>query len=230
MLIGPGQLKQAPERLPASALDKIVLAPNGIDVDEISSLVSGILRDDKKFNGKIVSVCNLYRYKGVHENFLALKLLFDRGVRNWHYTIVGDGPYRSELEQMVSQFGLSNYITFMGRLPHGDAMRVIRSNDIFCLPSWMEAYGQVYAEAAVCGVPAIGCLENGPEVIIRDQDTGFLIPPKDVNALANALEFLLTHPETAQDMGKRAAEHAKELSWQKAVQVYLKTFERLTSV
>jgi len=225
LMVGPGQVRQAPRFLPPECLSKVVLAPNGIDVAQVRALIQTMPPRTGPFAGKIVSVGTLVRFKGIHENLQALRLLRDRGITDWHYTIVGDGPYRQELEHQSRSLGLADSVSFTGRLPYAQAIHAIYASDIFCLPSWMEAFGQVYAEAAVCGVPAIGCWENGAEIIIRDGETGLLVPPKDIDALANALEFLLTHPDQARAMGANAARHAENLSWEHAVQVYLRTFE-----
>lgn len=227
LMVGPGQMRQAADSLPAECLSKVTLAPNGIDVDQIRAIASSVPRQAEPFAGKIVSVSNLVRFKGIHENLAAMVELLKRGITHWYYTIVGDGPYRAELEKLTRELGLSAHVTFTGKLPHRQAIQAMCASDIFCLPSWMEAFGQVYAEAAVCGIPAIGCWENGAELIIHDGETGLLVPPRDVHALADALEFLLTHPDQARAMGTNAAHHAENLSWECAVQVYLRVFEKL---
>ena len=225
--MGPGLYRQVPRFISNSNLDKVCLAPLGIDLDGLHQILADFPSRPTEFRGRIVSVCNLYRLKGVHENLQAMALLLQRGVRDWHYTVVGDGPFRVELEEMVRRLGLSDHVSFVGAQPHREAIRYIYESDIFCLPSWMEAFGQVYAEAAVCGIAAIGCLENGPEIIIHDGETGLLVPPRDIDALANALEFLLTHPAQAQSMGACASERVKTLTWKSTAKIYTGTFERV---
>ncbi len=225
-MVGPGQVRQAPRYLPAAAQSKVVLAPNGIEVAQVRALIPKEPRA-KEFAGKVISVSNLVRFKGIHENLQAMAFLRERGISQWHYTIVGDGPYRAELEALARKLGLSAHVTFAGKQPYAQAIQSMSASDIFCMPSWMEAFGQVYVEAATCGIPAIGCWENGAELIIRDGETGLLVPPQDVDALANALEFLLTHPNQAQAMGRRAQAHADNFTWDHAVQKYLQVFQTI---
>ncbi len=82
---------------------------------------------------------------------------------------------------------------------------MIHESDIFCLPSWAEPFGNVFAEAAVCGRPAIGCQGFGAELTIRDGETGLLVPPRDVEGLAEALAYLLTDPEQGEGDGAQGA-------------------------
>jgi glycosyltransferase involved in cell wall biosynthesis len=91
----------------------------------------------------------------------------------------------------------------------------------------MEAFGNVFAEAAICGVPAIGCLENGPEIIIIHSETGLLVPPRDVDALADAIKFFLQNPEKAKTMGKQAKEHIKSFTWERTASIYMDVIQQI---
>lgn len=179
--------------------------------------------------GGIVSVGNLYRFKGIHENLRALKLLSERGVNAWRYAVVGEGPYRKELEVLSREFGLENQVTFVGSVAHPKAIRYIRDADIFSLPSWSEPFGNVYAEAAVCGRPSIGCKGFGGEITIRDGETGLLVPPRDVEALAGALSFLLSQPERTKEMGNAAGDQILEFTWERTAQLYRQTMSRVVN-
>ena len=174
-----------------------------------------------------MNVGSLYRIKGIHENLRALKRLYDQGLQDWGYTVVGNGPYRKELEALAKETGLGDRVVFKGTLPHQEAIRHMYEADIMSLPSWAEPFGNVYAEAAVCGRPAIGCRGGGAELTILDGETGLLVPPKDVEALAEALKFLLTHPERARQMGAAAREHIKQFTWERTAKIYLETLEKI---
>lgn len=228
--IGPAQMHDLPQLLPATNPPESVLAPNGIDIQKLQSQIAQFPPHRAEFSGRIVSVSNLHaRWKGIHENLWAMRKLIERGIADWHYTIVGDGRYRPELEQMVQELGLGGHVTFAGGLPHIEALRKIYDADIFCLPSFMEAFGNVFAEAALCERPAIGCRDNGPEMIIKEGETGLLVAPRNVEELADALAYLLAHPEEAQRMGKAAAQHIQQFTWARTAQIYKDTFQELAS-
>jgi glycosyltransferase involved in cell wall biosynthesis len=225
---GPALFRDMPRFLSPPS-PKVVLAPNGVDFDGIDGMLKLLPPVSSHSWGRIVSVSNLYRFKGVHENLNALKKLFDRGVREWTYTVVGDGPYRSALGDLSASLGLTDKVKFIGRLPQCEAIRMVRDSDIFSLPSWAEPFGNVYAEAAICGRPAIGCLGQGAELTIRTGVTGFLVPPKDVDALAEALALLLDDEARATIMGQEGREQVQRLTWEKTAQLYAREFDRVVS-
>jgi glycosyltransferase involved in cell wall biosynthesis len=104
------------------------------------------------------------------------------------YVIVGDGPERTALERLAD--GLD--VEFRGRLAPEDALRVAQRAAAFVLPSVEEAFGVAYIEAMAAGVPAIGTRgEPGPEEIAASGGGMTLVPPGDVDALADAIRTVL---------------------------------------
>lgn len=226
--IGPAVYRELPRFLPRENPPPFVLAPNGVDVRGLTAMIQTFIPPGEHPWGRIVGVGNLYRYKGFHETLNALKQLDERGVKGWSFVIVGDGPYRGELKEMAASLGLADRVTLCGKLPHKEAVRAIYEADIFCLPSWAEAFGNVYAEAALCGRAAIGCFGYGAELMIADKKTGLLVATKDVPALANALEFLLKHPNDAQQMGARARERVQGMTWDATAVQYAEVLARIS--
>ena len=226
---GPALERDAPEFLPSGSTTPVVLAANGVDVKGIETILKSLPTAPPRAWGEIVSVSSLMRYKGIHENLRALKRVDELGLRQWRYTIVGDGPYRKQLEALAQELGLADRVVFKGRLPHREAIQAISRADIFCLPSWAEPFGNVYAEAAVCGRPSIGCRGCGAELTIRDGESGRLVPPKDVDALAQALEFLLRHPERTREMGGVARRDIGRFTWQRTARLYRDVMEQILS-
>jgi hypothetical protein len=227
---GPSLLRDIPKFIPPGAHPETLMAPNGVDIEGIQAILDSLKPAPHHLCGDIVSVGNLYRFKGIHENLRALRVLNERGLKGWRYTVVGDGPYRKELEALAKELALEPQVTFIGAVPHEEAIRFIKYSDIFCLPSWREPFGNVYAEASVCGRPSIGCKGLGGELTIRDGETGLLVPPKDVDALACALAFLLSHPERAREMGQSAQEHIQQFTWERTARLYKTTIVNILSL
>lgn len=75
----------------------------------------------------------------------------------------------------------------------------------------MFPFGVVYLEAMACGKPVIGCRGEGIEDFVEDKVNGLLVQPKDPDSLAEAMDFLLSHPEER----KRIGECAKKLVFEK---------------
>jgi teichuronic acid biosynthesis glycosyltransferase TuaC len=226
---GPSLLRDLPKFIPSGAHPNILMAPNGVDVEGIQAILNSLGPRPQRHWGNIVSVGNLYRFKGIHENLKALKLINERGLKAWRYTVVGDGPYREELGTLTKELGLEQQVTFVGRVSYPEAIRCIRDADMFSLPSWAEPFGNVYAEAAVCCRPSIGCKGFGGEITIRDGETGLLVPPKDVTALAEAMVFLISHPEQARKMGQAARDHIREFTWDRTAELYRQTISNILS-
>ena len=217
---GPSLLADVQKIIPAEKKVPIHMATNGVDFEGIDRILSSLQSNNHRFDGQIVSVGNLFRFKGIHENLHALKRLQDKNIRAWHYTIVGDGPYRKELEKLTVALGLQEKVSFKGKQPFEKTIRLISEADIFSLPSWEEPFGNVYAEAAMCRKPAIGCLGQGAAVTILHEVSGLLVPPRNVEATADALEYLLTHPEQARQMGQNARRHVQQFTWERTATIY----------
>jgi teichuronic acid biosynthesis glycosyltransferase TuaC len=224
---GPSLLRDIPNFIPTGSHPEILMAPNGVDVEGIQAILNSLQLLPQHPWGNIVSVSHLYRFKGIHENLQALRLLNERGLKAWRYTVVGDGPYRKELKALTKELGLEQQVTFVGSVAYPEAIRYIRDADIFSLPSWGEPFGNVYAEAAVCCRPSIACKGFGGEITLLDGETGLLVPPKDVDALVGALTFLLSQPDRAKEMGKAARDRILQFTWERTAQLYKQTVSEL---
>ena len=161
--------------------------------------------------GLVTTVGNLVARKRHADVLRAIWCLRDSHPQ-LRWTVVGDGPERPALERLARELGLTGRVTFLGRLPHPEAVAIGRSGAAFVLPSVDEAFGVAYVEAMAAGTPAIGCLgEPGPEEIARFGDGIRLVPPGDPDALARTLAGILDDERTRRDLAHAArrtvAEH-----------------------
>nr|WP_247001696.1 glycosyltransferase [Halosolutus gelatinilyticus] len=132
------------------------------------------------------------------------------------YLIVGDGPLREELEAHAIELGVRDAVTFTGSVPNEDVFGYLKSADVFVLPSYEEAFGVAYLEAMACGLPVIGCEGEGPSDYITDRRTGFLVPPRDQDALSDVLRNLRRDTELRRRVGDRARRTAfNAFSWKR---------------
>lgn len=123
--------------------------------------------------------------------------------------IVGDGPDRSTLEDLVSKLGVSDSVRFVGY--QADPAPYYHMMDLFVLPSAHEAFGLVLAEAMHAGVPVIGTSVGGIPYVLDQGAAGLLVPPKQPEALAAAIISLLDNEGERQRFalaGKARAESA----------------------
>ncbi|RAX41994.1 glycosyltransferase family 4 protein [Rhizobium tropici] len=124
-------------------------------------------------------------YKGVH-------ILLEAARRNGlHVVIVGNGPMEAELKRAAGQN--PNNIHFLGSLSDGDKIALLELCTGFVFPSHLrsEAFGLSLVEAAMFGKPMISCeIGTGTSYVNRDRETGFVVPPNDVDALSNAMKSI----------------------------------------
>ena len=129
-----------------------------------------------------------------------------------HYrlVIVGDGPQRITLQQLAGRLGIEHRVTFTGRLPQHQVKKWMRRAKVFVLPSTEEGMGVVLIEALASGTPVVASKVGGiPDVVTSD--VGILVPPKNSQALANALRGILQNPSDWDKMSHRARQRAVEL-------------------
>ena len=145
----------------------------------------------RKGRGKknILLVTTLNPKKGVPYLLRALSKVME--VRSdFVLDIVGDGPNRSEYEALTKELGLDDTVRFHGLKLLGEVAQLMRNCDFFVQASLWETFGVVYIEAMACGKPVIATDIGGPDEIIT-ADTGILVPPRDIKALAEAIEYML---------------------------------------
>lgn len=118
--------------------------------------------------------------------------------------------YAAELHHKVAALGLSEKVYFVREVPQQQLARIMARCRVFVLPSLSEALGRVVFEAMAAGKPVIGSAVGGIPEMVQDGVTGFLVPPGNPETLADRLSWLLTHPEKAAEMGKRARAFAEK--------------------
>lgn len=124
-----------------------------------------------------------------------------RKLPNAHFLLIGDGAQRPQYEEQAK--GLAN-VHFLGQ--RMDVPDILSASDILILPSDMEALPTVLIEAGAGGLPCVSSDVGGASEIVKDGETGILIPPRNPEALANAIQRLLDDPVKAKEMGRRARE------------------------
>ena len=123
--------------------------------------------------------------------------------------IAGDGPERPRLLAQIERLRQGSHVRVLGHLSRPELEEHFAAAWVQAVPSlWEEPFGIVTAESLMRGTAVVASNAGGPAEIVRHYETGFLVPPNDAPALANALTTLLEHPETAETMGKKGREFA----------------------
>ena len=160
----------------------------------------------------MVGMVTVIRFaKGAQVLAAAAGLLREQGV-NIHCVIVGDGPWRTHLEEAIQKLGVENLFTLAGH--REDVPDIMRALDIVAIPSFHEAIPQSGLQALATGVPVVASNVGGIPSIIKDGETGRLVPMQDPVALANAIRETLNQREKTQAMcmsGRRFIEREHSL-------------------
>lgn len=170
--------------------DKAIVIPNFVD---ISTFCQSNHRTDKEKKFTFVSIGNLSKRKGFEELIEAFHQSFSNR-KHVSLVIAGDGEEAARLQNKIQELHLEEQITLAGRLPREEVARLLADCDAFVLASYAETFGIVFIEAMATGMPAIGTICGGPEDIITPE-SGYLIQPGDVKALAEKMCLLYNHYE-----------------------------------
>ncbi len=125
----------------------------------------------------MVHVSNFRPVKRVDRALEVFRLIRQR-VRA-RFALVGDGPVRAEIEQLVNEAGLQDDVIFLGE--RQDLVGLLSSADLFLLPSAQESFGLAALEAMACEVPVVASNVGGLPEIIEDGVTGFVCPPDAID-------------------------------------------------
>jgi phosphatidyl-myo-inositol dimannoside synthase len=124
--------------------------------------------------------------------------------------LVGDGPYRRDLDRLAARVGVADAVLFTGPVPQAELPSYYDAGDVFAMPCRtrrggldVEGLGIVYLEASAAGLPVIGGDSGGAPDAILDGETGYVVPGQDVAALAARITELLTDPARARAMGEK---------------------------
>lgn len=164
--------------------EKIKVIYNGTDL----KIYNNIKKTEQNAEIQIIYVGRLIKDKGVQLTLQALKQI--KTDRNWHFCVVGDGSYRTELEKMCENFDLNRKVTFLGeRL---NIPQLLAEADIFVhMPFGEEGFGITIVEAMATGLVCVCGAVGGIPEIIEDGVNGYLVPKHDVEALVAKLEYLI---------------------------------------
>jgi len=193
-----------------AATRMVKIAP-GIDTDHFSPVDASQLRSELGLTEKkvIVSVGRLVHRKGQDVLIEAMPAIF-KEVPEAHILMIGEGPYRSYLENRVKALGLQERVTFIGRLQYADLPRYICAGDLFVMPSRsrlagleVEGLGIVYLEASACGLPVIAGISGGAPDAVLEGETGLVVDGRRKADVAAAVVELLLDPDRSKAMGIR---------------------------
>lgn len=215
-------------------LEKTMIIPCGVDKSRFSpnrDRRRGKKIAEKTNNHKILYVGKLIHYKGVDILIRAFNIVLAKSPKNCSLLVAGDGGERDELMNLVKRLDLCDHVTFSGGLPDELLPKCYQSSNLFILPSLAsrrEAFGIVLLEAMASGLPVITSDIPGPNEVVKNGETGLLVPPGNAEKLAEAIISLLDDNYSSQ-MGNRARKDVeKKYDWSVIAEAYERLYRRFT--
>jgi glycosyltransferase involved in cell wall biosynthesis len=145
---------------------------------------------------RFISICRLFdRRKNITMVLEALARL--PGTPEFHYTIVGDGELRPELEELTIRLGLADRVAFAGFVDREKKIDLLRQSDLFLLPAaasskGFEGFGLVYLEANACGTPVLAARFGGAIEAVEEGVNGYFVEELTAEGIALALRRFLS--------------------------------------
>jgi glycosyltransferase involved in cell wall biosynthesis len=208
--------------------DRITVVPMPLD----DATFDGRAPENDREREQVLFVGRLVERKGAEFAIRAVAR-----VRDARLVVAGDGPERPSLERLARQLGVEARVTFTGMLTPTDVAAHYRRASVLVFPAvtdWkgeQEGFGMVLVEAMRSGLPIVATRSGGIPDVIRDLDTGLLVPERDPAALADAITRVLADTALARRLAAAAradvaARFAPELIAQTFAQVYARAASR----
>jgi len=195
-------------------LQKTVIVPNGIQLSEFSLEVTPWVRRNEETRIRCLTVAFMQARKGLDYLLEALSLINDKRVL---LTIVGDGPHFGRLKKLADLLGITDRVSFRGRLTRSAVREEFRNSQLFVLPSLWEGQGIVFLEAMASGLPIVATRIPGVNGMLEDQVNALLVPPRDSRALAEAIQKLVASPELRLELASEGLKRVRQFDWNQLV-------------
>ena len=183
--------------------NKIIKLPVGFEIADYSFCERKLTSSQVK----IITIARLVEKKGIEYAIKAIAKVAENHP-NIIYKIAGDGPLRESLSKLILDLKISDQVKLLGWMTQEQVRQLYVDSHIFVLPSVTAATGDqegqalVLQEAQAMGLPVVSTLHNGIPEGVLDGKSGFLVPERDVNALAEKIGYLLENPEIWTQMGQ----------------------------
>jgi glycosyltransferase involved in cell wall biosynthesis len=151
-----------------------------------------------------LNVAFLTPNKGQADLIEAFAIAF-KGNKDVRLKIGGDGISMSTLIEKAEELGVSDQVVFMGMLSRDEVLREMQLCDCFVLSSHYETFGVVLVEALACGKPVVATACGGPECIVNEKN-GYLVPVKDIHALAKTMLKIKSQIFSSNEISKECQE------------------------
>lgn len=166
---------------------EVVVLPNGIDCRPFAALPTVRSYPDTPL--RLLYVGRLAREKGLYESLQAVRLAHELGV-DVRLVVAGNGPEEGRLRRYAHALSIASRVTFAGPVFGADKVKIMAGADVMLLPSYAEGLPYALLEAMAAGLPVIATPVGAIPDVLTDGMHGFLVPPHDGKAIAEALAVM----------------------------------------
>jgi len=208
--------------------ERIHLIMNGADLRRFSPLPQSEAASQRPYGPKMIFACRqLFPRKGIRFLISAVAQLRARHPE-LKLMIAGDGFERPELERQAAQLGIAERTTFLGWVANADLPQYFRACAMLVMPSLEEGFGIPAAEAMGCEAPVVATDAGGLPEVVEDGITGLIVPKGDADAMAAAIDRLLSDPALARRMGEAGRARAlARFDWMRSCEQFVELYHSL---
>lgn len=174
---------------------------------------------------KLVSTGSLIWTKGYEYLLISVSMLIDKGIKA-ELHIIGEGSERSRILFTAQDLNIASQVVLHGKLSPSEVIQQLQQSDIFILSSLSEGVSNAVLEAMSCGLPVVTTECGGMREAIQDGVEGFVVPVRDPESMADALQKLAEDPDLRTKMGRAGRERIlNEFHSQQQIEAFVKMFE-----
>lgn len=179
-----------------------VLIPNPVIVPEYF---------ESHLNNKVAIAMGRIQYQKGFDTLVDVFAMVHQKHPDWKVHIYGDGNYRNYIEEYIKERNMNDIVVLKGRTD--DVASVMRNASFFILSSRFEGFGMVIAEAMSQGLPVVSFdCPTGPSDMVKSNFNGLLVENQNKKALAEAICYMIEHPNERKKMGRNAIETSKQFA------------------
>jgi len=188
----------------------IVVTPFGVDCEQFKPMT--VERDKNKI--RIGTVKKMAPKYGISTLIKAFALVKEQVKEDIELILVGGGPQEEELKLLAKKLRVSDSIQFIGSIPHYTVPKWLNSFDIYVALSTSESFGVAILEASACGIPVVVSAVGGLPEVVKDGETGYIVPRNNPIAAAEKLASLVNNQKIREALGKVGREFVlKKYRW-----------------
>ena len=209
---------------------KVTVIPPGVDLGRFRPMSQQQSREHLGYGDQknILFVGRLEPLKGIDNLFRAVASL--ENSESVTLSIVGgdaNSEEKNRLQAIASRMQLTDSVRFIGSVSQDELPIHYNAADVCVLPSHYESFGLAALEAAACGRPVVASEVGGLPAIVKNGSTGFLVPPKQSDVMAERLCELLNDDMLRSRMGSAARIHAESLGWERSAESLIACYREL---